>query len=243
MPNYIKKSTDKKDAEKPRKKALKLGKEPKPRHSKGQDARAKRAKRIEAMLERNEERRRKEGKARELETEKLEALKEKLRIGKWHHAVTEVGHAAAALLPQEAARKLSPRGQALLQAARVQEADLAESGGAYDLAEVEEVLRVTRQRVHQLVQQGDLLAVPGQSNRQRYPIIQFWFDPKFGRIAIVEGLEAVRTALGTRNPWAFLNYLANPDPRLDGKVPIDVLRAGHIQQVVIAASHVGEMAP
>jgi len=47
------------------------------------------------------------------------------------------------------------------------------------------------------------------------------------------------TPLPTRNPWAVLNFLVNPQDGLDGAKPIDRLRAGHVDDVAAAARGIG----
>src|SRR3712207_9581631 len=66
-----------------------------------------------------------------------------------------------------------------------------------------------------LFRSGSLLAVPGPSNRRAYPTVQFTSDG-----TVVPGLKAVQDALPTDNPWAVLNFLVRPDPRLNGRKPI-----------------------
>lgn len=128
------------------------------------------------------------------------------------------------------------RARAILRGREIALKDLEQAGGAYSLEEVRTVLHgVTRQRVEQLVSDGRLLAVPGPSNRRRYPTLQF---NKAGEL--VEGLKEVQAALQTSNPWAVLNYLAHPDPRLQGRPPIEVLWDGEITEVVGAASRAFE---
>lgn len=163
----------------------------------------------------------------------------------WGAALAEVQAAVAAssgvAVSKHAADRLSVRARTLLRGIEIQEADLVKSGGAYELGEVEALLRVTRQRVHQLVQQGDVLAVPGPGNRARYPSVQFHVDPRYGRAVPVAGIGAVREALGTGNPWMVLNFLVNPAPRLGGERPIDLLYAGKAEQVLPAAAAFGDM--
>jgi hypothetical protein len=93
---------------------------------------------------------------------------------------------------------------------------------------------VSRQRIDKQVRDGSLLAVPGPSNRRYYPTAQFQSDG-----TVVKGLKAVREALPTRNPWAVLNFLVQPDVRLKGRKPIEALKAGAIGEVVEAARSMG----
>jgi hypothetical protein len=131
--------------------------------------------------------------------------------------------------------RLDARAQAILLGREIAERDLADSGGAFSLDEVRTVLNgISRQGVERRVSQGTLLAVPGPSNRRRYPTLQFNPDG-----TVVTGLADVIAALPTKNPWAVLNFLANQDPALGGRRPIDMLRKGQIAPVVTAAKSLG----
>jgi hypothetical protein len=128
------------------------------------------------------------------------------------------------------------RSLALLRGTKIAEADLRASGGAYDLQAVRTLLRgVSRQRIERQVREGSLLAVPGPSNRRCYPTVQFQADG-----TVVKGWKAVREALPTKNPWAVLNFLVQPDHRLDGRKPIELLKAGAVSDVVDAARSMGQ---
>jgi hypothetical protein len=128
------------------------------------------------------------------------------------------------------------RSRALLRGVKVAQDDLRASGGAYDLQAVRTLMRgVSRQRIDKQVRDGSLLAVPGPSNRRYYPTVQFQADG-----TVVKGLKAVREVLPTRNPWAILNFLVQPDFRLNGRKPIELLKAGEIGDVVDAARSMGQ---
>ena len=128
------------------------------------------------------------------------------------------------------------RSLAILEGVRMAQEDLREAGGAYDLDQVRTLMHgVSRQAVDKRVQEGSLLAVPGPSNRRSYPTLQFNSDG-----TVVDGLKAVSEALPTRNPWTILNFLAQPDDRLSGRKPIDVLKEGKINLVVEAAQRIGQ---
>jgi hypothetical protein len=85
------------------------------------------------------------------------------------------------------------------------------------------------------VQEGSLLAVPGPSNHRSFPTFQFNADG-----SVVDGLKSVREALPTDNPWTVLNFLMQPDDRLDGRKPIHLLREGKVELVVEAATRMVE---
>jgi hypothetical protein len=130
----------------------------------------------------------------------------------------------------------SPRARAILRGKAIAADDLRDSGGSYNLEEVRQVLNgVSRQSVEKRVREGRLLAVIGRNNRRFYPVAQFNDDG-----AVVDGLRAVQDALATRNGYAVLNFLVHPDPRLDNRRPIDLLKQGEVARVVEAAARVGE---
>lgn len=127
------------------------------------------------------------------------------------------------------------RAKAVLKGIEIAEADLRDSGGAYDLEQVQQLLHgVSRQRIDKRVRDGTLLAVPGPSNKRHYPAIQFLDDG-----TVVEGLRPVLDALPTKNGFAALNFLVRPDRRLDDRRPIDLLKAGLVDLVVEAAQRLG----
>jgi hypothetical protein len=144
--------------------------------------------------------------------------------------------AAQATAINEKAFEPDARAQAVLEGVRIAQEDLRRAGGAYDLEQVRTLMQgVSRQAVDKRVQEGSLLAVPGPSNRRCYPTLQFNRDG-----TIVEGLKAVCAALPTNNPWTILNFFAHPDDRLQGRKPIDVLKAGNLGLVVEAARRLGQ---
>ncbi|MBP2427426.1 hypothetical protein [Bradyrhizobium elkanii] len=128
------------------------------------------------------------------------------------------------------------RALAVLEGVRIAQEDLRRSGGAYDLDQVRTLLRgISRQAVDKRVQEGSLLAVPGPSNHRSFPTLQFNVDG-----TVVEGLKSVQEALPTNNPWTVLNFLAQPDERLGGRKPIDLLREGKVELVVEAARRMAQ---
>ena len=136
----------------------------------------------------------------------------------------------------QAAYEPDARSLAILEGVRIAQEDLREAGGAYDLDQVRTLMHgVSRQAIDKRVQEGSLLAVPGPSNRRSYPTLQFNSDG-----TVVDGLKTVSEALPTRNPWTILNFLSQPDDRLSGRKPIDVLKEGKIKLVVEAAQRMGQ---
>jgi hypothetical protein len=127
------------------------------------------------------------------------------------------------------------RARALLRGVEIAETDLAISGGAFDLDQVQRLMHgVSRQRIERRVQEGSLLAVPGPSNRRRYPTVQFNPDG-----SVVPGLKAVQEVLNFSSPWSVLSFLVNPDDHLDNERPIEKLRRGELEPVIESARRVG----
>ena len=127
------------------------------------------------------------------------------------------------------------RARAVLRGVEYARADLRDAGGAYDIEQVRALLHdVSRQAVDKRVKDGSLLAVPGPSNRRRFPTVQFRDDG-----AVIEGLKEVQETLGYSSPWAVLNFLVNPDDNLNDERPIDVLRRGELNRVLESARRIG----
>ena len=136
----------------------------------------------------------------------------------------------------KAAFEPDARALAVLQGVRIAQEDLRRSGGAYDLEQVRTLMRgISRQAIDKRVQEGSLLAVPGPSNHRSYPTLQFNLDG-----SVVDGLKAIHEALPTDNPWTVLNFLAQPDDRLNGRKPIDLLKEGKVELVVEAARRMAQ---
>jgi hypothetical protein len=161
-------------------------------------------------------------------------LKQWGKVRKTNRVVTMVGRAPLPVAPkaiEATAFEPDARSRALLRGREIAIADLEAAGGAFNLEQVRQLLNdISRQRVEKRVQEGSLLWVPGPGNRRRYPTVQFTRKGE-----VVDGLKAVRDALPTQDPWAVLNFFVQPDARLGGRKPIDVLKAGEVDLVLSAA--------
>lgn len=169
-----------------------------------------------------------------------DAVKKVQRIGKKRFGRLRTVYAGGSLpkatVINQDAFEPDARSMAILEGVRISQEDLRAAGGAYDLEQVQTLLRgISRQAVDKRVQEGSLLAVPGPSNRRSFPTLQFNRDG-----TIVDGLKFVQAAIPTPNPWTMLNFLVHPDDRLNGRKPIDVLREGKIEMVVEAARRIGQ---
>lgn len=125
------------------------------------------------------------------------------------------------------------RERALARGRRLKAADLEKAGGGLTVQAVAQLLETTPAEVERLAEQGALLAVPADDGLL-FPAIQFEGHTP------VPGLGEWLAAFPGRNPWVRLNYLVNPDLRLGGRRPIDVLRGGEVGQAIAAARLVGE---
>lgn len=147
--------------------------------------------------------------------------------------VSEEFNARSPYEPAASAYEPSARAQALLRGKEMRENDLKTSGGSYALDHVETLLGISRQAIDKKVRDDALLVVPGPHGRRRYPVVQFTVD------GVSPGLQDVLRSLPSANGWFRLNFLINPDSRLGGQRPIDLLKEGRIEQVVRAAKAVG----
>lgn len=138
--------------------------------------------------------------------------------------------------PARSAFEPDARAKVLALGLKQRHQDLRSAGGAFDLDEVRELMHgVTSQAVGKRVREGSLLAVPGPSNRRRYPTAQFMNDG-----TVVRGLKDVNKAFPSASPWMLLNFLVNPDTRLGESTPMDLLKRGEVDLVVEAARRVGQ---
>jgi hypothetical protein len=108
--------------------------------------------------------------------------------------------------------------------------------GALSVAQVAEMLGVGRQTPHDRVRAERLLAIR-DNGRLLFPDWQF--DPE-GPDGVIAGLTDVLKALeGPISPLGRIRWFLRPKDLLDGRTPLDALRAGDIQDVVLEAAAVG----
>ena len=153
--------------------------------------------------------------------------------GRRHHRTGEE-RSSAAVVPHQAFEP-DARARAILRGIRKSRQDLAETGGSYSLENVQELLGgITRQAVDRRVRDRKLLVVPGPGGARRFPVIQFGRNGE-----PIRGLDRIQEALGYSSPWAVLNFLANGQPDLDGVSPIEAIRSGRMDDVLVLARSVG----
>ncbi len=116
----------------------------------------------------------------------------------------------------------------------------ADVGPFYDTAGARAALDgVSKQAVSQRVADGRMLALrlaPDGSGRERlvYPVWQFVpvVLRHLPRVLAAAGFDAERVVTG----WTIAAWLTTPDPATSGRTPLEMLRAGHVEQVVSAAA-------
>ncbi len=105
---------------------------------------------------------------------------------------------------------------------------------ALTATQVAELLGTSRQTPHDRVKSATLLAVFDRG-AWRFPVWQF--DPQ-GPDGVIPGLPAVLRALRV-SPLAKVSWFVRPNPSLDGRTPLEALRAGEGERVVSVAQGVG----
>lgn len=143
--------------------------------------------------------------------------------------MTEISASANNVSEPELLKKLVRRG------AENAKADLRQSGGAYDIDKVRDLLgNASYQTISSLVRHKNLFTVPDENGKAVFPAVQFAEDGQ-----PLAGLKDVVETLPTENGLAILNFLVNAHNDLDGATPIDKLRRGEADEVVIAARRTG----
>jgi hypothetical protein len=139
---------------------------------------------------------------------------------------------APAVAPELAAK--DPLAAARLRGAQRQQKMLEESGGALNGAEVAEILNISRQAVDKRRRQGQLIGLTQGRRGYAFPVWQF----EGGKT--IPNLEDVLDSLRGHDPWMQFAFFINPNDRLEGKTPLDRLRAGELEPVLRAAESYGE---
>lgn len=127
-----------------------------------------------------------------------------------------------------------PLAAAKLRGLRERERLLQAEGGTWDTIRVAGHLHLSRQGVNRRRRAGSLLAIDVGRLGYRFPAWQF---VRGGTLA---GLEPVLSALRRHDPWMQLSFMLGPNPRLDGKTPLEGLKEGRSEEVEEAAGAFGE---
>lgn len=111
---------------------------------------------------------------------------------------------------------------------------LEAEGGTMTVSEVASMLGITRQAVEKRRKAGKLIALSLGQRGYAYPRWQFDAD------RVLPGLDAVLHELEMPDGWGQVGFLLSPNTRLKRRRPLDVLRAGMIDDAIWAAGAYGE---
>lgn len=145
----------------------------------------------------------------------------------------------ARLLSRQAANESAigeadPVAEAVLRSVGAKQQLLEEAGGAFEAAQVADLLRISRQAVNQRRTRGTLLGVPAGS-RYLYPACQFT------ETGVVPHLgEALGAFQELGDPWTRLSVLLSGEDVLDGETVIEALRRGHVENALAEIRRFGE---
>lgn len=106
--------------------------------------------------------------------------------------------------------------------------------GSLTAPQVARLLGTTRQTPHDRAQSQTLLAVEDRGSL-RFP---YWQFDANGPNGIIVGLPAVLKALDI-SPLGKVSWLTRPNPYLDGRTPLEILKAGEVERVLDQARAVG----
>lgn len=127
-----------------------------------------------------------------------------------------------------------PLAAAKLRGVQRKQSLLNAGGGVLSAEEAAQLLGISRQAVDKRRKQGQLLGLVQGRRGYAYPAWQF----ENGRT--IKNLEQALEALRGHDPWMQVAFFLNGNDRLDGKSPLELLRAGELERVLWAAAEYGE---
>ncbi|MFY9987737.1 MAG: hypothetical protein WAK31_23470 [Chthoniobacterales bacterium] len=113
------------------------------------------------------------------------------------------------------------------------ELELAE-GGSLSAEEMANALGRTRQGIDYLRREGAVLAWRTTQGKWRYPAWQLTDQG-----GLLPGIGESLKALDTRSEWEPMIFFLSSRESLEGKRPLDLLRAGRVQDAIAAAERYG----
>jgi len=139
--------------------------------------------------------------------------------------------ASPAAWPREGQR---PTDAARLRGIQYREALLERAGGSLTVESTARMLGVTGEAIRKRLREHSLLGIKAAKG-YLIPALQFEGGQE------LPGLRRVLRALPVESPWMRLDWLLSPEPRLEGKSPVQALGNGtELQEVVAAAELFGE---
>jgi hypothetical protein len=113
------------------------------------------------------------------------------------------------------------------------ELELAE-GGSLSAEELANALGRTRQGIDYLRREGLIVAWRTTQGKWRYPAWQLTAQG-----GLLPGVRECLKALDTHSEWEPIIFFLSPRESLQGKRPLDLLRAGRLEQAIAAAERHG----
>ena len=140
-----------------------------------------------------------------------------------------VHNTAERLLEEQPAPYLSRKTEALMANLRVQRSE----GGSMSSNEVAAILSLSRQAVDERRKRKKLVAWRMTNGKWRYPVWQF------GQAGTRPGIEGCLAALEYDDQASVMDFFLLPSERLEGKRPLDLIRAGATEKAVESARSFG----
>ena len=131
-------------------------------------------------------------------------------------------------------QKSDPLARAFLDGLDAKARLIEQNGGVFKTEEVAEYLGITPQAVNK---RRTLRQLAGLTFRKRGYVFPAW---QFTDRGTVPGLEQVLLALADHDEWMQNVFFVNPNTRLGGRRPLDLLREGEKQEVLDAAREFGQ---
>jgi hypothetical protein len=131
-------------------------------------------------------------------------------------------------------KSVEPLAPAFIRGIEAKRKLIDETGGVLTAEKVAEILGITRQAVDKRRRAGTLIGLTTGRYGYRYPVWQFTES------GTVPGLEHVLSALASHDEWMQVAFLTGKNPRLNGRTPVETLKAGKLDRVLNAAHVYGE---
>lgn len=130
--------------------------------------------------------------------------------------------------------KADPLAQAKLRGIEAKKRLLSAEGGMLRTQEVAFLLDISPQAVHKRRRAGKLIGIAQGLNQYSFPAWQFEGNHT------IAGLEKLLDVLSDHDLLMQVVFILNPNDRLDGQRPLDLLRAGRVNEVLTAANALEE---
>ncbi len=127
--------------------------------------------------------------------------------------------------------KQDPLANAKIRGLHLKQQLIEAEGGCANSEEIAQMLGISRQAINQRRQRGKLIGLSRGKGKYIYPLWQFTDTGE-----TLSGLEAVLAKLQELDPWMQITFFLNSNVRLENKTPLEMLRKGEVEPVIISAS-------